>query len=449
MSTPNLVRHPDTRSPKVMTTRAWWLVGLNFLIPGSAQLLAGSRRFGRFAVSTTFILWVLVVVAGVTYLLAPTIVYSIATNPIGLTVAQALLLGFAILWVATTLDTLRLVRLVRTFPAARVAVAVLSVVLLVLSAGTAAYGAYVSGVARGAISGIFDAGEIEPPVDGRYNILLLGGDAGPDRLGLRPDSISVASVDAATGATTIIGVPRNLEHIPFAEGSPLYGPCPNGYDCGDECLISYLYTYGQEHPDLYPASIAAGSSPGIEAMRDAVSGALGMTLQYYVLIDMQGFSDLIDSLGGITIDVKTRQPVGGGEDSLGRPTGVGRWIEPGIQKMDGFTALWYTRARHGTNDYDRMARQREVQEAILTQFQPANVLTKFEAVAEAGAQVVTTDIPAGMLGPFVDLATKSREAPITRVELVPPTINPARPDFAVIHAIVDAAITPVTASPSP
>ncbi len=69
MSTQNLVRYPDTRSPRIMATRAWWLVGLNLLIPGSAQLLAGSRRLGRFGVGTTFLLWGSVLLTLVVFLL--------------------------------------------------------------------------------------------------------------------------------------------------------------------------------------------------------------------------------------------------------------------------------------------------------------------------------------------------------------------------------------------
>ena len=56
------VRTPDTRSPRLMAHRAWWLVGLNLLIPGSAQVLAGNRRLGRFGLAATLVLWALVVV---------------------------------------------------------------------------------------------------------------------------------------------------------------------------------------------------------------------------------------------------------------------------------------------------------------------------------------------------------------------------------------------------
>ncbi|TAL41347.1 MAG: LytR family transcriptional regulator, partial [Salinibacterium sp.] len=112
------------------------------------------------------------------------------------------------------------------------------------------------------------------------------------------------------------------------------------------------------------------------------------------------------------------------------------WIEPGVQKMNGYTALWYARSRHGTSDYDRMKRQRDVQAAVLEQFQPSVVLLRFQSVAEAGSRIVKTDISQRMLGQFVELAGKARNHELNRVELVPPLVNVVYPDFADIHAIV-------------
>src|SRR5690606_6809652 len=74
------VRFPDASSPATMTKRAWWLVGLNFLIPGSVQLLAGSRRLGRFGVAATFALWVIAIVALVLLWAWPVALYTLVTN---------------------------------------------------------------------------------------------------------------------------------------------------------------------------------------------------------------------------------------------------------------------------------------------------------------------------------------------------------------------------------
>jgi len=414
-----------------MTKRGWWLVGLNILIPGSAQLLAGSRRLGRLGVTMTFVLWGILAVAAILFFAWPTAIYWIASNVVALTIAQGVLVAYVTLWLVLTLDTLRVVRLVRARPKVRPFIAGLAVLALVLTAGTASYAAMVAGVARATLTELFADGSYQDPVDGRYNILLLGGDAGPDRSGLRPDSISLASIDVETGAATMIGIPRNFERATFSEGSPLWGPFPNGYECGDECLINYLFTYGEEHPELYPDANVGGSTPGIEATRDAVSGVTGLEIQYFVLIDMQGFAQLVDSLGGVEIEVAERTPIGVITDS--EPMYI---LEPGLQHFDGEGALWYARSRFDTTDYDRMARQRQVQTAILTQFAPANVLGKFQSVAEAGTQVVKTDVPSVMLPRFVDVATKTRTVPITELELVPGVVDTLNPDYAMIHELV-------------
>jgi LCP family protein required for cell wall assembly len=440
------VRHPDVTSEPFMTKRAWVLVLFNVVVPGSAQVLAGSRRLGRWGLASTLLFWAVAVVVIVLAFAFRSPLIEIATNVVALTVVQVFLTYYAVLWVVLTVDTLRLARIVRTTPSARGLLAGAMVLLMVVTVGPAAYGAYLAGVQHGLLNSLFTSrADAAPPVDGRYNIMLLGGDAGADRTGLRPDSISVASIDAETGATTIVGIPRNLYDAPFVAGSPLYGDYPDGYDCGDDCLVSFLYTYGEEHPDLYPDAESKGSNPGVEAMRDAVEGITGLTVQYYALIDMQGFVDLIDALGGIQVDVQQRIPINGGVDRNGQPINVDGWIEPGEQKLDGYHALWYARARHGTSDYDRMARQREVQQALLSQFQPATVLSKFQAVASAGVQTVDTDIPQGALAAFVDLAVKAKSQQITSLELVPPTYDNVYPDYDAMRAAVAQATTSATA----
>src|SRR5690606_10109344 len=127
VSTTSPIRFPDLRSRQSMTTRAWWLVVLNFLLPGSVQLLAGSRRLGRFGVVMTFIMWVLVVVGVTVFFLAESFLMSLATNVFALLAIEIVLIAYAVLWVVLTLDTLRLVRLVKIGPIARPVIAVLTV----------------------------------------------------------------------------------------------------------------------------------------------------------------------------------------------------------------------------------------------------------------------------------------------------------------------------------
>ena len=184
-------------------------------------------------------------------------------------------------------------------------------------------------------------------------------------------------------------------------------------------------------------------------MRDAVASVLGHELQYYVLVDMAAFENLIDALGGIDIDVQERLPIEGGLNADGSLFGVEGWIEAGPQHMDGYTALWYARSRHSTDDYDRMRRQREVQAAILEQIEPANVLLRFNELAAAGTALVTTDIPSAMLAHFAELALDAREFELVAHDFVPPEVETWQPDFDAIRAVVDELTAPVTPSPTP
>lgn len=450
MTIANPIRYPNTGSRDVMSRRGWWLVVLNLLLPGSAQVLAGNRKLGRFGLVMTFILWFVVIALLVTYLLRPSIAVGILTQPLILWLAQILAFGYAVLWVVLTLDTLRLVRLIKARPSARAGIAAFAVILMAVVSGTAAYGGVLVGSARGALGGIFSAGPSEPPVNGRYNIMLLGGDAGPGRDGMRPDSMSVLSIDANTGQAVSIGVPRDLDPVPFVDGSPMKKIYPNGYGYHDTCdvdvcQLNSIYTEVELYkPKLYPDATKNHSQPGIEAMRDALEGVTGLKIQYYVLIDMEGFQQLVDALGGVTIDVTEKLPIGGG------PGGVGAtgWIYPGKQRMSGYMAQWYARSRETTSDYDRMARQRTLEDAILKQFTPVTVVTKFQDIAKAGQQVVKTDIPQSMIGYFTDLGMKTRTLPVHNLELVPPAVDTTDPNYTKIHSMVRKALAP-PASPSP
>ncbi|MBL3699758.1 LCP family protein [Leucobacter luti] len=441
------LRNPDVESPQLMTKRARWLVVLGFLLPGSAQLLAGNRKLGRFGLTATVILIVglLATLAGILFARVATL--SFFTNSIVLLVLQILLIAYAVLWLVLGFDTLRLTRLKRAHRGWRVPIAMLAILLTVLPASGAAWAASTISIGRTVLSGLFSGAPSVEPIDGRYNILLLGTDAGADREGMRPDSISLVSVDAKTGESVIIGIPRELANVPFPEDSPMYELHPNGFGVapntyGDwggcevgRCILNGLYAETEYfYPELYPDAKANGSSPGIEATKDAVTGATGLEVQFYVLINMDAFESIINALGGITIDVKERLPIGG--DQYGN--NVEGWIEPGLQGMDGYTAQWYARSRYGsaTGDYARMERQRELQAAILAQMNPSNVLLRFQDVAAAGTQLVETDIPESMLGRFVDLAAKARAHSPLNVELVPPAVDPEYPDFSVIRQLV-------------
>lgn len=442
------LRHPDTDSGPLMTKRARWLVVIGFLLPGSAQLLAGNRRLGRFGLVATCIMLGVLLLSLAGLLFARPFTLSIFTNSLVLLVVQWLIAAYGVLWLVLGFNTLRLTRLVRVLPGWRVPVAMLSVVLTALSVAGAAWASTTVGAGRGAISSIFggNAPAVEP-VDGRYNILLLGADMEDGRDSMRPDSISLVSVDAETGRSLIVGLPREMQGMPIPESSPLHQYHPNGFgvdgcntdEWGDFCYLNHIYNDVELfQTDLYPDAVSRGSEPGIEGTKDAVSGATGLEVQFFVLIDMDGFEELIDALGGVDMDVTERLPIGGNEEGVG----IEGWLEPGEQRLNGWEALWYARSRYGSTngDYDRMERQRELQAAILAQMNPRNVLTRFQQVAEAGGNIVETDIPESMLGTFVDLAADAREFSPVTVELTPPEVDPEYPDWGYVRELVQAGV---------
>jgi LCP family protein required for cell wall assembly len=350
-------------------------------------------------------------------------VLSAVTSPFILGVIAVLLVAVAVAWPVLVVDAWRLSRPELLPRRARLGLTGLLIASVLLTSLPLIAGARRSWAAADLINGVFGAGSASAAVDGRYNVLLMGGDAGADRIGTRPDSMTLASIDVDTGRTVLFSLPRNLENVKFAPGSPAAKAMPEGWSCGDECLLNGLYTWGAEHRSLFPGA----ADPGAEAMKEAIAGVTGLTVNYFVLIDLRGFRRLIDAVGGIDVTVPQRVPIGG------ETSRVSGYIEPGAQHLDGYHALWFARSRHGASDYARMARQRCVMDAMLHQLDPTTVLDRFQQLASAGKEVMSTDIPATELATFIDLGTKAKSRKITSVQFVPPLINPAYPDFAVIQ----------------
>ncbi|WP_455132520.1 LCP family protein, partial [Microbacterium aurum] len=207
---------------------------------------------------------------------------------------------------------------------------------------------------------------------------------------------------------------------------------------------------------LYPDAAATSSTPAIEATKDAAEGILGIEIPYYAFVDMKGFADIVDALGGVDITVQERLPKGGGPAYDGQSAedwAIG-WIEAGPQHMDGDTAQWYARSRYTTSDADRMRRQRELQQAILAQANPANVLTRFQEVAAAGEDLVQTDIPSSLLGFFVNLAVKAKDQPVQTLELTLDgagidTDKPTPEAYAHVRELIQQALYPPSPTPTP
>ncbi len=159
------------------------------------------------------------------------------------------------------------------------------------------------------------------------NVLLLGGDAGPGRWSLRTDTMVVVSIDPATGDTAMISVPRNLPRLPFPPDSPVGRKrFPRGFTD----LANAVYPYVNARRDL----AGGGDDAGAQAIKSGIAQLLGIPMHYYVLVDMAGFVDVVDALGGIDIYVAKRVP------SPGNPS---RRQAPGARLHQGRAA---THGRH-------------------------------------------------------------------------------------------------------
>jgi len=425
------MREPEALSPRLRVRRAVYLIVVTFLVPGAAQLSAGSRRVGRLAVRAWLAVVGAVVLLGLLWLVDRTVVLQLATSPLALGALTVGCFLAAAVWAGLVVDAWRLGRprlLPRRSRLAMTGLLVLSVALAGLPLVAAGQRTW---AAADLITGVFGSDQTSDAVAGRFNVLLLGGDAGADRTGTRPDSMTLVSIDSQTGRSVLFSLPRNLENVPFPAGSSAAKALPKGWSCGDKCLLNAIYTWGTEHKSLFPG----GADPGAEAMKQAVEGVTGLKVNYYVLIDLKGFRRLIDAMGGITVTVGTRVPIGG------ETSRISGYIEPGTQKLDGYHALWFARSRTGSSDYARMQRQRCVMNAMLHQLDPATLLAHFQDIAAAGKDVMSTDIPAGQLATFIDLGTAAKGQKVTSVQFVPPLVNPAYPDYTVIHTRVNQAIS--------
>lgn len=416
-------------SDQVRFRRALTLLAMTLVVPGSAQLICGSRRVGRLATR----LWIgALLLLGALALLAVVSNAAglwLATNPVVLLAVRTVLTLAAIGWVLLLLDAWRLSDPPTMTQRRRLALAGVIAALTGLLAGPLLFGAHVVAVQRGVLLDVFGATAAADSHEGRYNVLLLGGDSGATRWGLRPDSVTLASIDAETGRTVLFGLPRNLADVPFPADSRMAAKFPAGFDC-DECYFNGVYTYGVENPELFPGA----EDPGLEATTQAVEEITGLPVHYYSMVNMQGFQDLVNAVGGVTLRVRTPIAIGGiGGDVTGT-------IQPGTRHLNGYETLWYARSRAYDDDYSRMGRQKCVLAAMLDQLSPQQVLLHVEDIAKASTELVSTDIPHRELDTFVALALQAKSQPITTLSFVPPMIDTSEPDYALIRDKVAAAI---------
>jgi polyisoprenyl-teichoic acid--peptidoglycan teichoic acid transferase len=441
------VRHPG---PTPRFGRVLGLTTVGALVPGTGFLAAGYKKIG-WTLIAGFVLLI-----GLGAWLATSgkhVGIRLAVSPSGLLLIIAAAIGLAVVWALVVIAQYRVPAPDAT-PTSQHMVGSLLVVLLALGVAAPAFeAAHLAAVQRNLITGLFgkdvqsatvpDSAKANPwGSKDRVNVLLLGGDGGSDREGVRTDSVIVASIDTHTGATTTFSLPRNLENVPFPANSPLHKIYPNGFTAGSESesLLNAIYRNGpRDHPNV----LGPTDNPGADFLKLAVGEVLGLTIDYFVMVNLDGFSQLIDALGGITVNVNYWVPIGGEPTLKYLPDD---YFTPGPnQHMDGWHALMFARGRYGLTDYQRMDRQRCMINAMVTAADPMTLLSRYQQIAASTQNIVTTDIPQAVVGDFADLALKVKDAGITSVVFDASVIKPAYPDYAKIRSMVEDALHP----PSP
>jgi LCP family protein required for cell wall assembly len=261
-------------------------------------------------------------------------------------------------------------------------------------------------------------------------VLLLGGDAGPGRWGMRTDSMILVSIHKDSGRTAMISIPRNLMRLHFPPGTPLAEQFPDGFNDLTNAIFTYLVT----HEDVMAQYGESSRLTQAVALAQGIGYSLDIQIDDYALVNMQGFTQIIDAVGGVTLDLDKRVPLPKtipGERPL--PEAVG----PGKVDMDGALAIAFARSRKADSDYQRMFRQRQLLAALGSQVSTSEAVRGFNGVVGALDDSLRTSLSASEFSALLDQLGDGNSVDES-VGLTPPLITPGRPDYTRIREIVDA-----------
>jgi LCP family protein required for cell wall assembly len=233
-----------------------------------------------------------------------------------------------------------------------------------------------------------------PPWNGqeRLNILLIGADE--QEGGHNTDTLITVSIDPVTRQVAMFSLPRDTVNVPIPAG-----PARNVLGPVYQRKINSLYLTLQDRPDLFPGGARTRGYNGLKA----VLGELyGLDIKYFVEVNFDGFIQVVDALGGVTINVQV--PVV--DDRYPAPPGRLRrvYIPAGVQHMSGAEALVYARSRNASSDFDRAQRQQRVLLSLAAQVDPVALLPDINDLAAAFQNAVRTDLPRDLLDDLLGLA---------------------------------------------
>jgi len=272
--------------------------------------------------------------------------------------------------------------------------------------------------------------------DGFKTILLLGGDEGPGRWALRTDTMILVTIHEESGRIAMISIPRNMYKMQFPPGSAMANEFPKGFPDLSNAIYPYVFT----HEDVTATYVRGDLQPEAIALASGISYSMNITIDDYVLVNMQGFLEIIDALGGVTLTLDEKLPMPG--NVPGAKTQYPPFIGPGEVTMDGTTALGFARSRSGDSDYGRMGRQRQLLTALAGQVSGSDILLRFPNLTEIMRWTVRTSLSAGEFSSLVD-RLRSGASIKESVGLIPPLINPGNPNFTDISNLIDALQTAI------
>lgn len=430
---------------------------LGAVVPGSGYLYAGRKALGAVVLTGWLAVVGVVLWWGRTGLDAA---FDFAFDPTRLRIAAFALATGLVIWAFVVFTSYRLVR-PRHRPRWHTIIGNVGVgVVCLVVAAPVVLAARYAVVQADLVTTIFEDNQTATAPDNvteenpwagqdRVNVLLLGGDGGEGRTGVRTDTMILVSMDTTTGKTVMFSLPRNMMNAQFPEDSPLHDLYPDGYGYGgseDPGFYMLNAVYGQI-PERHPGILGKSDNEGADAIKQAVSGSLGIPVQYYLLVNLEGFKEVVDAMGGVTVNINEPVAIGGDTDAGIPPDD---YLDPGpSQHLDGFQALWFSRGRYGSDDYARMERQRCMIDALIDEANPLNLIRRYTDLAAAGKEIVFTDIPIDLAPAFADLSLEVKGAKVKSIVFrTSDRFTSAAPDYDYMHTLVQRALNPPPKKPN-
>ncbi|HEX6867581.1 MAG TPA: LCP family protein, partial [Candidatus Limnocylindrales bacterium] len=234
-----------------------------------------------------------------------------------------------------------------------------------------------------------------PPWDGkeRLNILLIGADTQGG--GHNTDTLITVSIDPVTKQVAMFSLPRDTKDVPIPPG-----PARSVWGRTYGNKINSFFVNNRNRGDLWPGGKSVRGYNGLKA----VLGQLyGLDIKYFVEVDFEGFREVVNAMGGVTINVQI--PVIDNAFPAGEARNRRLYIPSGIQHMNGLQALRYARSRNTSNDFDRAARQQRVLLSMRQQADPQNLIPRLPELVAALKSSVKTDIPLDQIDELLGLAS--------------------------------------------